>query len=63
MLDILNKEVHSMKEESKVVISNLNCTSGLECFMEDGVEELRNLLDDLEDGWVEGMAITSDSKD
>ncbi|AER67309.1 hypothetical protein Tlie_1587 [Thermovirga lienii DSM 17291] len=52
-----------MKEETKVIISNLNCTSGLECFMEDGVEELRNLLDDLEDGWVESMAITADSKD
>jgi|GEM_PF-2893989 len=52
-----------MKEETKVIISNLNCTSDLECFMEDGVEELRNLLDDLEDGWVESMAITADSKE
>jgi len=52
-----------VKEEAKVVVSNLNCTSGLECFLEDGVEELRNLLDDLDDGWIEGMSITSEYKD
>jgi len=58
-----NKEVFYVKEEAKVVIANLNCTSGLECFLEDGVEELRNLLDDLDDGWIEGMSITSEYKD